>query len=153
MEYTLSGNSDITKRIDLLTNYIKLSEEKVNHLGSYRQKNLSIALIIFAGLFSYGSQMSSSSSQILVSSILLSIMIAFCLWDRRFHRYCHGWANTRKILTARLIDILNDKENSVSFTRYDKKSEAEAEWFSLQPILFYFLIIGSGISFFIFPYI
>jgi hypothetical protein len=77
-------------------------------------------------------------------------MFVFCLLDNRLHKFSHGWQTSRKIFTENIIKLLNDKSASIEFPYYNAKGETESELLSFQPIIYYILIIGSIVSFFIF---
>ena len=149
-EITLYGSSDPGRRIDLLTLLYNKAEAKVTHADTFRQRNMNYALVIFAGLIALGGKVEGTLPQIVVSITLFVLMLIFCVWDRRWHRTKHGWEYSGKLIYQKLSEVINDSAGDVTFPLYDKKGEETAEWFSLQPVVFYFLIAASLVSFFVF---
>jgi hypothetical protein len=152
-EITLKALKDppnFDQRIDILKLLHRKAEEKVNHLDMYRQRNMNYALVIFAGFSAVGIKLQSHLSQGIVSVTLLALMVIFCIWDRRWHGYRHGWDYSSRVFYERLCAITNEPNNDISYKLYYAEGEVKAEWSSLQPIVFYFLITASVASFFIF---
>ena len=150
-EITLKASStNINQRIDLLTLLHDRAVEKVNHSDTFRQRNMNYALAIFAALVAVGVRLDGWLSHAIVSGTLFSLMVIFCVWDRRWHKTKHGWDHSSYEFYKKLRDIINDPNQDVSYQLYYVEGEPKAEWFSLQPIVFYFLIAASVVSFFVF---
>ena len=150
IEITLKGTSNPGQRIDLLTLLHSKAEEKVNHSDMFRQRNMNYALVIFAAFTTVGIKLDSHLSQALASLTLFTLIVIFCIWDRRWHKTKHGWEYSSQVFYEKMRDIINDPSQDVSYKLYYKEGEQTAEWFSLQPIVFYFLLAASVASFFIF---
>ena len=129
--------------MELLSN----AEIKANRLAELRQKNMNYALLTFAGLFtvSLGLFDSNELYSFLASVALFVMMIIFCWGDRRLHKYIHGWRQTRKDFVKLLTELINDPTKDVTFMRYNRQGERGAEVFSIQPLIFYLLVIGGAV--------
>ncbi len=148
-EMTLKGDPTGDRnshRVSYLTTAVNNAETKVNHLDNMRQKNFTIALVIFAGLFGFALKTVQTFSPLLTAGALLLLMLLFTTLDRRLHRMSHGWQETRKIFMFRLTDVINNPQDDVTFVRYYSEAERKAQWFSLLPVLYYVLVVGSVLS-------
>jgi hypothetical protein len=134
------------QRISVLTLALNLAEAKVNHFDSLRQNQMTIAILIFAGLFGFGLKATDRMSSMATSIALVVLMAIICALDRRLHKLGHGWRSTGKHLLIQIGQAVNNPNSQITFERYRASSEAQAEWFSLQPVLYYLLILGGGIS-------
>ena len=65
---------------------------------------------------------------------------------RRFHRKGHGWFESERILCGIIFEIINNPNRDVNLKRYYVSGEGHAEPFSLQPIIYYVLIIISLVN-------
>lgn len=152
----LDGSTDPARngqRISVLTAALNMSEAKVNHFDSLRQNQMAIALVIFAGLFGFGVKGSNPRNEMrgLATSLALVVLMAVvCALDRRFHRLGHGWRGTKKYVLLALAQATNEPESRISFQLYRASSQRHAKWFSLQPLLYYLLTLGGGLSYFAF---
>jgi len=146
----LKGNSKLKQRIDYLYKLFDNAERRVLHCDTFRQRNINYALLIFAGLFVLGENSKELIIHILISFSLLLLMISFTLWDRKWHKTKHGWQYTRNMFRDKLALLINNEKDNIEIFSYYKVGEDDAERDSFQPLLFYFLIIGSIGSFFIF---
>lgn len=145
-DYTLLGSDErenINQRITFLTTLSNDAEKRVLHLGELRQKNLYYALIIFAGLFTVSLKLPTKSYSLMASLTPFITMTVFCLLDRRLHKIAHGWRRTRNITVRALTEVLNDTTKTVTVPKYAVDGERGAEKFSLQPMIFYLLVVGS----------
>ena len=146
----LLGSSDINHRIEFLTNLYNKAGEIMLHLDKLRQRNMNYALLIFGGLFGLGIKIDGLTSKVTLSSLITIIMIIFTLWDRQIHRYRHGWESTRSTFYRKIGEIINDHAIDLEIEQYRVSGEKKAEWISIQPIIFYFLILGGILSLAIF---
>jgi uncharacterized membrane protein len=142
-EINKSNNTNLINRLDFISLLYKTSVEKSNFLGEYRQKTFNFALVIFAALFTVILKDISINITIFSSLSLFLIMIILCLLDRRFHKKSHAWLETEKILSGVICEMINNPNMDISFMRYYKYGEKKAEIKSLQPIIYYMLIIAS----------
>jgi hypothetical protein len=149
----LKGNSDLTKRIDFVTNLFNNAEARILHSDSFRQKNINYAMLIFAGLFVIGSRTEEYSLQIVISSAQIIAMLLFAFWDRRWHKTRHGWEYSRNKFRENLIALINDPVVDIEFLPYYSEGEKKAELKSLLPIFYYILVAASIISFFLYKFI
>ena len=136
------------KRLETLELLYKKAEAKVTHADTFRQRNMNYALVIFAGFFAAGIKTNDLWNPILMSSILTIIMIIFTIWDRRWHRTKHGWEGTSLECYSKIAELTNNPNIDVTYHTYYVEKEKTAEWFSWQPIVFYFLVLASIGSFF-----
>jgi len=150
--FILKGTSNPEQRIEMLTLLFKKAEEKVHHSDTFRQRNMNYALAIFAGFIALGVKLDSYLTQCIISTTLSLLMFIFTVWDRRWHRTKHGWEGSSHIFYEKITEINNNPKDDIDFLNYYVQGEDEAEWFSWQPVVFYFLIIASLASFFIFIY-
>jgi hypothetical protein len=146
----LNKSASYESRIETLVLLYKKAEEKVTHADTFRQRNMNYALIIFAGFVAAGIKTSGTLAPYLLSSTLTIIMIIFSVWDRRWHRTKHGWDGTSLECYSKIIELTNNPNNDITFQTYYEEKEETAEWLSWQPIIFYFLVLASIGSFFIF---
>lgn len=144
----LNKSVSCEKRLETLELLYKKAEAKVTHADTFRQRNMNYALVIFAGFFAANIKMSDAINPYLMSSILTIIMIIFSIWDRRWHRTKHGWDGTSLECYLKIVELINNPNVDITFQTYYKEKEKTAEWFSWQPIVFYFLVLASIGSFF-----
>ena len=144
-EYTLLGSSNFESRTALITELLNNAEIKANRLLELRQKNMNYTLLTFAGLFTVSLGLFESNKLYsLFASVALFVMMAiFCWWDRWLHKLIHGWRQTRKDFVRLLTELINYPTKDVTFMRYNKQGEEGAEPFSIQPCIFYLLVIGA----------
>ena len=148
--YTLKGSvekENIERRISYLKLLFNNAANKEIHVTEIRQRNLNYALIIFAGLFSISWTLPLKTYSLSISFTLFLIMLVFCLIDRKYHKFIHGWRKSRKIFNDKINEIINNPTIEVSFPRYAKEAENEAEIFGLHPIISYLLVMGGLIRF------
>jgi hypothetical protein len=144
-----AGNQErISCVVALLTN----ASIKVNHIDGLRQKNITIALVIFAGLFGFALKSPGKVNAWFYSVALTVMMLVFCVMDRRLHKISHGWGRTWWTLAKQLGETINSPEKDVAVPRYCVEAEKNAEWRSLQPIIYYLLIGAAILSFWVFPW-
>lgn len=148
--YKLLGSDDtenLKLRISFLTKELESAEKKEIHINEIRQANMNYALIIFAGLFTFGLGLLTGLLLVTSSLSLFLLMTAFCFMDRRYHQYIHGWRKTQKIIENKISVLINNPKRDIEFPRYYIEGEEEAENFSMQPIIYYLLILGGLIHF------
>ena len=149
-EITLLGSSNIEHRLQILTALYSQAEEKINHIDESRQRNMNYALVIFAGLFGLGIGLNNVVYQLYISTAIFIVMCIFSLWDRRLHKFSHGWQSSSSTFCVKISEVINSPDQDITFLRYQVDGEKKAEWFSFQPMIFYALVLGGLISFFIF---
>jgi len=145
-EYVLFGSDEVKnfdQRIAFLTKLFEKADQKGDHITGLRQKNLNLALVIFAAVITYTMGQQSSVYSFAIAVALLCMMIIFALLDRRFHKFVHGWRASRKLIAKKIIKLLNDPSSDIYCYPYLKSAEKDAEKDSLQPLIFYFLILGA----------
>ena len=150
---TLAGSKNTERRLEFLSTLIKVADDKINRLDQSRQTNLNYALLIFAGLFSLGIGQENMVYKLAIAIAIIVLMCVFCLWDRRLHEISHGWRDSYKTFCDMSVEIINHPSTAVSFLRYSPESEKKAEWFSFQPVIFYFLVLGGVASCLIFLFV
>jgi hypothetical protein len=146
--YTLFGSDEkenIDRRIAFLTSLLGIAERKGPYLGQLRQRNMNYALVAFAGLFTFSFKMPTKLYSLFVSAALFIIVLVFCLLDLRFHKFVHGWRESEKAFIKAISEVINDPTKKITFVRYIEEAEREAENFSLQPMIFYLLVVASFI--------
>ena len=133
-------------RVTYLSSAIDNVEATMHHLDGQRQKNLTISLVVFAGLFGFGLRSQWELAPPFVAIALSLLTFVFCVLDRRLHRMNHGWRETRTVFMKRLADVINDPEADVTFFRYYAEAQDNAERWSLAPVIYYLLFLGSLLS-------
>jgi hypothetical protein len=126
----LKPNTDpdaIEHKIVSLRMLIDQAENKRNHLDMLRQKNFSVTLFIFAGLFGFGLSQGNIVLQIFLVIVLAIFMIVLSDYDHSLHKSSHGWQYTRKELIGILTQLINDNSCEVEFKVYYKEGEKKAE--------------------------
>ena len=149
----LETKGDLSNRIDFLTKLFDNAEIRILHSDSFRQKNINYALIVFAALFVLGVKTDVYILHIIISSSLFLLMIFFAAWDRRWHRTKHGWEYSRNVFREKLVILINDPKIEIDLLPYYAIGEEKAEFNSMLPILYYILISGSIVSFFLYKFI
>jgi len=148
--YFLKGSDEeknVKHRIGFLTLLFNVADRREEMIADLRYRNLNYALLIFGGLIAIRLRYQTVSSYSLLSSVaLLLIMVVFCLLDRRYHLFIHGWRRTAKILAGRLCEMINNPIKDKEVKRYYKEGESGAELLHLQPLIYYLLIGGAAIS-------
>ena len=150
IEETLKGSQDaksIDMRIAFMTKLFEMAAKKTEHLSEMRQRNLNFALIVFAGLFTLTSRLGTDIYAVLASGAGFAVMLVFCLLDRRLHTYNHGWRNTREKFLTKINTMINYPERNLTYKQYYEYKEKKAEWNSLQPVIFYLLVLATAIRF------
>lgn len=110
---------------------------------------MNFALVTFAAMIGLRISAVHTINQFVISTTLFVLSIIFCAWDRRWHRVKHGWDSTARCCYDCIIKLTNNEKQDIEFPLYDSEAEPHAEWLSLQPAVFYLLVIGSIASFFI----
>ncbi|KAF0145312.1 MAG: hypothetical protein FD156_1143 [Nitrospirae bacterium] len=146
----LKGSADLGRRIELLAALYTKAEEKVNHSDMFRQRNMNYSMVIFGALMTVGIKLDDLLSRAIVSGTLFALTVIFCFWDRRWHKTKHGWDYSSSIYYKKMEEMVNEPNNDITYKLYYVEGERSAEWFSFQPVVFYFLIIASLTSFFLF---
>jgi hypothetical protein len=149
-DITLLGSSNVEHRLQILSALYSHAEEKINHIDDSRQTNMNYALVIFAGLFGLGIGLNNLVYQLYISTTILIVMCIFCLWDRRLHELSHGWRSSSSTFRVKTSEVINNPDQDITFPHYRADDEKKAEWFSFQPMIFYTLVLGGLLSFFIF---
>ena len=149
-EITLKGSSDIGQRIELLSMLFSKAEEKVRHSDTFRQRNMNYSLVTFGAFMALGIRFDPFISRGILSGTLFVLMVIFCSWDRRWHKTKHGWDYSSRVYFQKMQEMVNDPDQDISFKLYYLEGEQSAEGSSFQPLVFYFLIVASVISFFLF---
>jgi hypothetical protein len=139
--------ADASLRIQILTLLRDKAEEKVFHSDEFRQRNMNYALAIFAGIMAVEMKLGSELPHFVLSTILTSLMVIFTIWDRRWHKTKHGWDATSKATYKQIVCLSNDPNQEITVSTYVAEGERTTEWTSLQPIVFYFLVVASISSF------
>jgi len=150
---TLQGKPSETgsgERVSVLLSLIEVAAAKEQHIDGLRQRNITIALAIFAGLFGFGLRSPGATNGYVLSGALALLMLVFAVLDRQLHMRSHGWRHTRWELTECAAQVINNPDQVVEFARYRKTGEKEAEWDSLQPVAYYLLVMGGLLSHWIF---
>jgi hypothetical protein len=138
------GDSDRDEmRIAFLNQMLKLAESKGALLAEFRQKNLNYALLAFGGLAAFCFTRTGARSATYVACGLIAFMTIFCSWDRRLHRYTHGWRHMKNLCLTNISRIIKDSEVSIRMPSYVKKAEVEAERISFMPLIYYALVIAA----------
>ena len=155
MEKTrLSGTSNINKRLEFLYALFHNAKENAIHITEKRHKNINYALLIFAGLFGLGTKLNNFFSQAVISSIIFFVMLLFLLGDRKLHKTCYAWGRTADIFYEKICEIINTPTIDVEFYHYDHEAEKMAgRSLYTQSLVYYFLILGGFLSFFIFRFV
>jgi hypothetical protein len=148
-EITLNRLADTSLRIQVLTMLHEKAEGKVLHADTFRQRNMNYALVIFAGLVAAELRIENQMPHYLLSATLTILMVIFAIWDRRWHMTAHGWRATAGACYSNLAKLVNNPDQDLTFSTYERKGEKKAEWHSWQPVVFYFLIVASVVSFWI----
>lgn len=146
---TLNG-PDNHQRVTVFPSLLDCAVKMLMHIDGLRQRNIAIALGIFAGLFGFGLKFAGTINAFYASLALTLLMGIFAVLDRRLHMFVHGWRQTRRQFIDCLAQAINDKSQAVSFARYRRDGERRAEWLSLQPVTYYLLVVGGVLSFFVF---
>lgn len=148
---SIANSDNPEQRIEILTLLFEKAESKITHADMYRQRNMNYSLIIFAGLITLGVKLPQQYlAQCILSTTLLILMLIFCIWDRRWHKIKHGWQSTSKEAYYNICELTNNPDKEIIMPLYKFESEKNAEYFSWQPIVFYFLVVGSALSFLLF---
>jgi uncharacterized membrane protein len=138
-----AAGGDHESRIGMLTTMLNNAEAKMNHIDGLRQTNMNIALVIFAGMCGFAFQTASPSFRQASFIALALVILIFCLLDRRFHRFQHGWRMTRRQMVLALAEAISKPKDDVTVDRYYPEGEDRAEVFALQPVLYYLLTAGA----------
>lgn len=143
----LKGSEDennTQQRINYLSLLLNNAVENNNHIDKLRQNYLNFALLIFAGLFGFGSSLFSKTEHLFIFYIPIPlIMSVFFLLDRKLHKLSHGWSHLRKVFTKKISELINKPTEDISFYRWYPESHKYAKWYSLQSIIYFALIVGG----------
>jgi hypothetical protein len=144
---TLTALLDDKYKIDILSTVYSKTEEMIMHYDNLRQRNLNIALIIFAGLFGLGIKTEPKNYQVLISIAIILLMLIFFRIDRKFHTRTHGFRGSTFKLLHKIGKIREGEE--IKFEKFDDEYAKKAEWKSMHTVIYYFLIIGGIATYFI----
>lgn len=150
-EIILPTSLEPEEKLRIISDVYRQIEEMVMHLDSLRQRNLNFALIVFAGLFGLGAKVANTINLLFISIPLTILMLIFLLIDRKFHVYNHGFQGSSYKLIHKMSEIRNKGE--LVFEKYDYDFAKKAEWTSLQCIIYFSLIAGGIISYFVLPWV
>ena len=139
----LKASARLEQRISLITTLLNNADVKVNHFDGLRQRNLVMAMAIFAGLAGFTLRAPSSLQAIVTASALIVLMIAFLVLDHRLDKYNCGWQGTRKKFVRALRDVVNNPNDMVSFPQYHWRGERFATTTGLKSTIHVLLIAGS----------
>jgi hypothetical protein len=150
-EITLHKSADKADRIHVLTILHEKAEGRVFHSDTYRQRNMNYALVVFAGLIAAQLKLENQMPHYVLSATLTILMTIFAIWDRRWHKFSHGWNATGSACFRKLAELVNSSgKEDLTFLTYEAKGEGKAQRLSWQPIVYYFLVAASVASFWIF---
>lgn len=144
--WTLRGSTGaaLETKLAVLTTMFETTKEKGMEVAQLRQKNLNYALIIFAGISTFSfTVVKGEWYSVCCCAALLVIMFCFAKLDRKFHRYIHGWRETEKFFTTKMVQLINNPKQDIKFIRYIAKGEKKAEAKGHQPLITYSLVIGA----------
>jgi len=150
-EIILPTSLEPEDKLRIISDVYRQIEEMIRHLDSLRQRNLNFALIVFAGLFGLGVKVANTINLLFISIPLTILMLIFLLIDRKFHVYNHGFQGSSYKLIHKMSEIR--KEGDLVFEKYDYEFAKKAEWKSLQCIIYFSLIAGGIISYFVLPWV
>jgi len=142
-----TGNDD---RVTAVVTLIESAKAWTQHIDGLRQRNITIALAVFAGLFGFGRGHLGTGKAVVTSVALAGLMLAFTLIDRKLHKLTHGWRESWWKLGDSLAEVVNGSGDAVKAPKYCVEAEKNAEWWSLQPVVYYCLVVGGGLSFLVF---
>jgi len=126
-EYELNASqNNFSHRIDILKELIDQANNKINHIDNLRQANFSLALLIFAGLISFGLSQSEIFIQCCIAIVLPVFMIILSNYDHDLHRYLHGWGRTKVNLIINLSSLINCPDTNLNLKTYYKEGELRA---------------------------
>ncbi|HET6428072.1 MAG TPA: hypothetical protein VFJ30_06675 [Phycisphaerae bacterium] len=150
---TLEPSSNNQTRIDYLMMLLDKDAKWVEFIDNHRNKNLSHALVTFAGAYAAVLKFLPDANPWLVSASLTTLALAFFARDFRLHQYAHGWNATLRAHLHSLAKAINEPDDGVSFRMYYRAGEEHAlrcsEYFSPTRLAYYVLILGGVMSFFI----
>jgi len=138
-------------KMKILCQVYNVVEQMIMHFDTLRQRNLNLAVVIFAGLCGLAVKLGSDVNQEVIPLAIMGIMLIFFLIDRKYHVYSHGFQGSSYQLIHKMAEVYNG--NAIEFDKYDYSYAKTAEWFSLQAIVYYFLIAAAALSYFILPHI
>jgi len=148
---TLPTSLQPEEKLRIISEVYRQIEAMIMHFDSLRQRNLNFALIIFAGLFGLGAKVAGTINLLFISVPLTILMIIFLLIDRKFHEYSHGFQGSSYTLIHKMSEIRN--AGDLVFEKYDYDFAKKAEWTSLQCIIYFSLIVGGIIAYFVLPWV
>lgn len=139
----LTGSSDPANRLTFMIAILNSVDAKVNHFDGLRQRNLALAMAIFAGLSTFALR-AGDRLQATLTALALGILMGL-LWvlDHRLDRYNCGWQQTRRGLLNAIQEVLNHPDDEVSFLRYDASGERHASLRGLKSVLHLLLLVGA----------
>ncbi|MGO9317007.1 MAG: hypothetical protein ACLPXT_11520 [Terracidiphilus sp.] len=143
------GKADNSLRIQIITMLHEKAANRMIHADTFRQRNMNYALAIFAGLVVAGIRPENKVPHYVLSIMLTVLMILFTFWDNRLHKFSHGWRTTSSNCLHKLEDLVNDPNQKINICTYDSKGEKGAKWYSLQPFVYYLLVVASVASFWV----
>ena len=139
----LKGSKDPGNRLTLMTALLSSVDAKVNHFDGLRQRNLVLAMVIFAGLSGFSLRADHGLEAALTALALGILMALFWALDHKLDRYNCGWQHTRSKTIRALQAVVNQPEEDVSFPRYDASAERHASIRGLKSMLHGLLLAGA----------
>lgn len=147
---TLSSTLGKDEKLKILSQVYNKIEEMIMHFDNLRQRNLNFALVVFAGLFGLSVKIGTNTNQFLIPAVITAIMFIFLRIDRKYHIYSHGFQWTSYFLIHKMGEVDNGRD--IKFDKYNYKFSKTAELLSLQSVIYYCLIIGGILAYFLIPY-
>lgn len=151
-EIRRGSNIDLEFAKKILESLHDSSLDKISHFDNLRHKYLIFAFGLFSALYIVGMTQTEKSPRILICVIMSILMIVLFLLDARIHKTVHMWRFHRIDVLKQSFKLINGERQDVSFylPRILRDKKERPEWFNRQQIMYYFLIVGSISSYWIF---
>lgn len=133
-------------KLDLLASLASDAKDMLKHVDQYRQRELSIALIVFAGLIGFSVTLNEIAA-LLVYLILTITMSFLARHDRSLHKSSHGWRNSWVQLRHHTNFAVKNPGETVDIQVYYKSYEEKAELWALVPKLYYGFVLIAFLLF------
>lgn len=139
----LNGSDDPGNRLTLLTALLASIDNKINHFDGLRQRNLILAMAIFAGISTFSLSASDQVQAVLTAVALMILMGLLWVLDHKLDRYNCGWQYTRSGTIRAMQAVVNQPKDDVSFPRYDVAGENHASRRGLKSLMHFLLLVGA----------
>lgn len=143
----LSKLAPLEHKLELLTLMNEGARAKINHFDNVRQVNLRYSVLFFSALMVSAITLDHIVLRSFIVIGLTFLMVVLLLQDKRLHRITHAFRGTTYRSFQAMAYLLGGGSDDVTIRWYDNESAKTAEKVNYRLLLYWFMVIASGVSF------